>query len=55
MKIKTFPMYFGKTGPSRCAPMECGYELQFCPRRKKGLWGIYRKNSTGGLLKKPPV
>jgi len=43
MKIKTSPLYFEKSGPPRCVAMEDGYELQFCPRRKKGDWGIYRK------------
>jgi len=36
MKIKTSPLYFGKSGPSRWAAMEDGCELQFCPRRNKG-------------------
>jgi len=56
MKIKTSLLYFGKTGPPGYAPMECGCELQFCPRRKKGrCGGICRKNSIGGLLKELPV
>jgi len=45
MKIKTSPLDFGKTGPPRCAPIESGCYLQFCPRRKKGFWGIYRKRN----------
>jgi len=39
MKIKTYSLYFGKSGPPKWAAMEGGCELQFCPRRKKGGWG----------------
>jgi len=30
-------LYFEKSGPPRWAAIEGGCELQFCPRRKKGL------------------
>jgi len=40
MKFKTSPLYFGKSGPPRWATMEGGCELQFCPRRKKGV-GVF--------------
>jgi hypothetical protein len=55
MKIKTFSLYFGKSRSPRWALIEGGCELQFCPRRKKVVGGIYMKNNTSGLLKKPPM
>jgi len=37
MKIKTSPLYFENFGPPTWPPIEGGCELQFCPRRKKGV------------------
>jgi len=46
MKIKISSLYFGKTGPPRWAPMEGGCELQFYPRRKKGVAGVFIERIT---------
>ena len=34
-------MYFGRTGPPRCASMEGGCELQFRTTKKKGVVGVF--------------